>query len=304
MALPLPLLLLIPNVVALLAAATIADLSQPLAILTFFLSLLSGLIVGFSLGLIGGGGSIIAVPLLLYIVGMDDVHAAIGTSALAVGVIAAINAYAHKRKSNVNLKMGLMFALPGAAGAYLGAQVGSITQGNHLLMLFAALMAAVAVKMMVDSKKEAPKHKNLQQDTGNNANSIGRVLLHSLKGKRNHLSLTLPLGFAVGFAAGFFGIGGGFLIMPALLYSTDLTMAQAIGTSLVSVSTFGFTSASSYLGTGQVDLFIAAIFVVGGGLGGIAGAKYSSRTKNQLLARIFALVLIAVALYVTYRGLA
>lgn len=292
------LLLLIANVVALLIAA-IADL--PVPILVFFLTLLSGLIVGFSLGLIGGGGSIIAVPLLLYVVGMDDVHAAIGTSALSVGVIAAINAYAHKRKSNVNLRVGLMFALPGAAGAYLGAQIGSITPGNHLLLLFAALMIAVAVKMLVDSKKRAPKH-NSRQESGNNLNSIGRMLLHSLKGKRNHYYPIIPLGFAVGFAAGFFGIGGGFLIVPALLYSTDLTMTQVIGTSLISVSTFGFTSASSYLSTGQVDLFIAAILVAGGSIGGLVGARYSPRANNQLLARIFALVLIAVALYVTYQG--
>ena len=135
------LLLLIPNVVALLAAAAIAYLSVP--ILIFFLALLSGLIVGFSLGLIGGGGSIIAVPLLLYVVGMNDVHAAIGTSGLSVGVIAAINAYAQKRKSNVNLRMGLMFALPGAAGAYLGAQIGSIAPGTTcyccLLLLWSRL---------------------------------------------------------------------------------------------------------------------------------------------------------------------
>lgn len=105
---------------------------QPITIL---LSLISGIAVGFSLGLIGGGGSILAVPLLIYVVGVADPHVAIGTSALAVAVNGLTNMIHHKKKGHVKVKEGLAFAFPGVAGALVGAQLGLLTPANNLLLL-------------------------------------------------------------------------------------------------------------------------------------------------------------------------
>ena len=117
---------------------------------TILLSLMSGAIVGFSLGFIGGGGSILAVPLLLYVVGVEDPHVAIGTSALAVSINAAINLLHHARKRNVKFREGLVFAIPGVVGTIIGSQLGLLTPPSSLILLFALLMLVMAAKMLVN----------------------------------------------------------------------------------------------------------------------------------------------------------
>ena len=121
--------------------------------LTILLSLISGAIVGFSLGLIGGGGSILAVPLLLYVVGITDAHIAIGTSALAVGVNALTNMVHHYRRGYVKIKEGLRFAVPGVAGTIVGSQLGLLTPSNGLLILFGIFMIIISVRMLRQSTK-------------------------------------------------------------------------------------------------------------------------------------------------------
>jgi len=252
--------------------------------LVLFLSIVSGIVVGFSLGLIGGGGSVLAVPLLLYVVGVRDVHVAIGTSALAVGAIAAINLIGHKRKNHVQLKQGLVFALPGIGGTLLGAQLGLLTPSDNLLIFFAGFMAIVAALML---KKKATKH---DVQTSNHQTTV-------LLSKRN-----IPLsGFFVGSLAGYFGIGGGFLIVPMMMYSGGLNIIQAIGTSLVSVSSFGLTTASRYFVAGQVDIIVAALLILGGVVGGYFGAKTSEKIPKEELSKIFAILLFVVSTYIIIR---
>jgi uncharacterized protein len=113
---------------------------QTYSLLTILLSLVSGTVVGFSLGLIGGGGSILAVPLLIYVVGVADTHIAIGTSALAVGVNALSNMIDHHKRGHVKIKEGLIFAIPGIFGSIFGAQLGLLTPSNKLLVLFGIFM--------------------------------------------------------------------------------------------------------------------------------------------------------------------
>ena len=254
--------------------------------LVIFLSVFSGIIVGFSLGLIGGGGSVLAVPLLLYVVGVRDVHAAIGTSALAVGVIAAINLLGHKRKNHVKFRQGLAFALPGIGGTLLGAQLGLLTPSANLLLFFAVFMGVIAVLML---RKKASKH-----DVQSSAKQTTMML-----SKKN-----IPLsGFFVGTLAGYFGIGGGFLIVPTLMYSGGLSIIDAIGTSLVSVSAFGLTTASSYLVAGNVDLLIASMFVIGGVVGGLFGINLTDKIPKQKLTKIFAVLLFVIAGYIVIQSL-
>jgi uncharacterized membrane protein YfcA len=255
------------------------ELLDPIII---FLSIISGVIVGFSLGMIGGGGSVLAVPLLLYVVGIRDTHLAIGTSALAVGVIAGINLLSHKKLGNIRIKKGLFFAVPGIAGTLVGAQLGLWTPAENLLILFAGFMGVIGFLML---KRKATKH-----EVTNRNSSL--ILL------KKNVSLS---GFSVGVLAGYFGIGGGFLIVPTIMYSGGLNIIQAIGTSLVSVSSFGLTTAARYFVAGQVDIIIAALLIVGGVVGGYFGAKTSERIPKENLSKIFAALLFVIATYIVIR---
>ena len=249
--------------------------------LTIFLSIISGILVGSSLGLLGGGGSVLAVPLLLYVVGVKDAHVAIGTSALAIGVIAAINLINNRKKGNLNFKKGISFALPGIPGTLIGSQLGLWTPAENLLVLFAIFMGGVGFLMI---KKKVSK---IEIISGNSK----LVLL------KKNLSF---YGFSVGFLAGYFGIGGGFLIVP-MMYSGGLGIVQAIGTSLVSVSSFGFVTAGRYIVAGNIDFAIAMLFILGGIFGGYIGIKASEKIPKENLVKIFAFVLFGIASYIIIR---
>lgn len=121
---------------------------QTLSLLQLVLGGLSGVLVGFVLGLVGGGGSILAVPLMLYLVGVDNPHVAIGTSALAVAANALSNLFVHARRGNVRWPCASVFALAGVAGAYLGSSLGKAVDGQRLLALFAVLMVVIGLQML------------------------------------------------------------------------------------------------------------------------------------------------------------
>ena len=252
------------------------ELVDPVVI---FLSVVSGIIVGFSLRLVGGGGSVLAVPLLLYVVGIHDTHLAIGTSALAVGLIAGIVLLIQRKLSDVCIKKGLLFSIPGILGTIIGAQLGLLTPSENLLVFFGGFMIIIAILMLRGNSLK-------QRISSNNANLI--IL-------KKNVSLS---GFFVGIVAGFFGIGGGFLIIPSMMYSGSLNIVQAVGTSMISVSFFGATTAARYLIAGQVDLVIAALLVMGGLIGGLFGTKLAMKIPKQNLLRIFATLLFVVASYV------
>ena len=254
-----------------------------LEFIPIFLSVFSGIAVGFTLGLIGGGGSVLAVPLLLYVVGVKDVHSAIGTSALAVGVIAAINLLGHKKKGNLKIKKGIAFALPGLFGAFFGAQLGLWTPSENLLLFFAIFMAIVGLLML---RRKTAKYDVVQSTPS-----------YTILSKKS-----VPLsGFFVGMMAGYFGIGGGFLIVPSLMYFGGLNIIEAIGTSLMSVSSFGLTTAASYFIAGNVDLLIATLFVIGGALGGFVGINITEKISKKILTKTFAILLFVIAGYIILR---
>ncbi len=239
----------------------------------------SGLLVGTSLGLIGGGGSILAIPLLIYLVGYDHPHAAIGTSALAVGVNAYLNLIMHRKKGHVNSRSGLAFTVPGLVGVLAGAQLGLDTSGKELLFLFAILMFVIAFLMFRRSYHEETRQIDPQKH-----------------GNHSWPKITL-MGLAVGFGSGFFGIGGGFLIVPGLMYSAGLAIIEAVGTSLLSVGSFGLLTAARYSLSGDINLLVSAFFITGGIFGGLIGTSLSSRMNGKTLTRLFSVVIIAVAVY-------
>ena len=214
--------------------------------LQYFLGAISGGLVGFVLGLVGGGGSILAVPLMVYVVGVPSPHVAIGTSALAVAANAATGLGSHARHGHVKWKCALLFAISGMAGAAAGSTAGKNFDGQKLLFLFALVMIAVGILML--------RRRGQAGDAG--------VRL----GRENAPKL-VAYGFGAGLFSGFFGIGGGFLIVPGLIAATGMPMLNAVGSSLVGVTAFGVTTAANYAISGLVDWPLALLFIVGG-LGG------------------------------------
>ena len=223
------------------------------------LGLASGSLVGFSLGLVGGGGSILAVPLLVYLVGVSDPHVAIGTSAIAVAANAAVNLVNHARAGNVKWRCASVFALAGMAGAFLGSTLGKVIEGQKLLALFAIVMMAVGALM-------------LQGRAGTGEPSV--------RLNRENLPKLFALGGLTGALSGFFGIGGGFLIVPALIAATGMPILYAVGSSLVAVTAFGLTTAVNYALSGLVDWYLAALFISGGVVGGMLGAGSEARSPR------------------------
>jgi len=249
-----------------------------LSMLQTMLAVASGSVVGFSLGLVGGGGSILAVPLLVYVVGLDNPHVAIGTSAIAVALNAAANLATHARAGNVKWRCATVFAMAGVAGAFLGSTLGKMMDGHKLLALFAVLMMVVGALMLRDRAR-----------TGDPAVTLSRENFPKLVG----------LGLSAGLLSGFFGIGGGFLIVPALMLAAGMPILNAIGSSLVSVTAFGLTTAGNYAWSGLVDWPLAGLFVAGGVLGGLLGARAAKFLSGRrgALTTAFAALIFVVALY-------
>ena len=248
------------------------------------LGLASGALVGFSLGLVGGGGSILAVPLMVYVVGVPDAHVAIGTSAIAVAANAAVNLSNHARGGTVMWSCALTFAAAGIAGAFAGSIFGKMLDGERLLALFALLMLVIAVLML---------------------KTRSRIGLPDVQMSWANTPAIVGLGLATGTLSGFFGIGGGFLIVPALMLATGMPIMNAVSSSLVAVTAFGLTTAASYAYSGLISWGLAGLFIAGGIAGGLIGTR-SARllsARRGALNIVFAAVIIAVALYMLARNI-
>lgn len=247
------------------------------------LSVASGSLVGFVLAVLGSGGSILALPLLVYVVGYGgDPHVAIGTTALAVAASAAFNAWRHRAGGNVRFRTGLLVAVPGAAAALVGAQVGLLTDGDRILALFALVLLLVAWRMWRGTGlADAPPADRFPPGAW----------------KR-----LVPLGAFVGLLSGFFGIGGGFLVVPALVWAGRLDLRTAVGTSLVAVAAFGLATATRYALADRLDLPVAGLFAAGALVGGLVGTRVAGRLPQERLRHFLAAALVLVAGYMLWRN--
>ncbi len=248
------------------------------------LGLASGALVGFSLGLVGGGGSILAVPLMVYVVGVPDAHVAIGTSAIAVAANAAVNLSNHARGGTVIWTCALTFAAAGMIGAFLGSIFGKMIDGQKLLALFGLLMLVIAMLML---------------------KTRARLGLPDVQMSWTNMPAIVGLGVATGTLSGFFGIGGGFLIVPALMLATGMSILNAVSSSLVAVTAFGLTTAASYAWSGLISWGLAGLFIAGGIAGGLFGTRFARllSARRGALNMVFAAVIIVVALYMLVRTL-
>jgi uncharacterized protein len=248
------------------------------------LALFCGVLVGFSLGLVGGGGSVLAVPLMVYVVGVPEPHIAIGSSAIAVATNAAINLSNHARGGTVIWPVAFAFAAAGIIGAFLGSLLGKMLDGQKLLALFALVMLVISMLML---------------------KTRARIGIPDVKMSMANLPAVAGLGLATGSLSGFFGIGGGFLIVPALMLATGMPIMNAVSSSLVAVTAFGLTTAASYAWSGLVSWKLAGLFIAGGIAGGLAGTRLARHLSERrgALNIVFSAVIAAVALYMLTRSL-
>jgi len=245
------------------------------------LAFLSGGFSGFSLGVVGGGGSVLATPLLIYLVGIAPAHVAIGTGAVAVSVNAYVSFLSQMGTGRIRWREAILFALIGMVGAYIGSTLGKSLNGDKVVFLFGFAMIGIGLTMLKPIRAEKL-----------NADSETRF------------STIVLAAFAVGIAAGFFGIGGGVLVVPGLVLATGMPMINAAATSLLAVGTFGLTTAINYAFSGLIDWRIAVEFMAGGFLGaylGVKAALYLSRYKGALN-KAFSILIFGVAAYVLYRS--
>lgn len=241
-----------------------------------FLVIIAALAMGFVLGLLGGGGSIMAVPILVYLVGMSE-KVGIATSLLVVGATSAIAAGFHARAGNVAWRTGLIFGGFAMLGAYLGGQLARFIPGEVLLGAFALVML-VSAGMMLRRKKQA--------DEPSDAEHVRPALLR-----------LIPMGLGVGLLTGMVGAGGGFVIVPALVVLAGMPMRRAIGTSLAVIALNSFAGFAGYLSHLEIDFGVALTFIVASVVGTFLGTWASHRIDASRLRTGFAyFVLIAGAL--------
>jgi uncharacterized membrane protein YfcA len=250
---------------------------------TIIATLISGGAIGLILGLVGGGGSILAVPLLVYVVGIGSTHAAIGTASVAVSANALASLVGHARAGNVKWRCASVFALAGVVGAAIGAELGKAFDGQRLLALFGLLMVGVGFSMLRKRRTALAPDVRLTRESA-------EALLPRL----------IPIGLVTGLAAGFFGIGGGFLIVPGLMLAAAMPLPYAVGSSLIVVTALGMTTAGSYAISGLVDWPITGLLIAGGILGTLSGIFIGKKLgkRDGLLERGFAILVVAIGAYV------
>jgi uncharacterized protein len=231
------------------------------------------LVVGVALGLLGGGGSILTVPLLVYVLGVEA-KSAIATSLLVVGVTASAALILHARAKRVQWRTGLLFGAAGMVGAYLAGRLAEAIPGVVLLVAFGLMMLVTAIAML---RGRSP---SLDAETSGPM-PIGKVLLE---------------GFAVGGVTGLVGAGGGFLVVPALVLLGGVPMHVAVGTSLVVVALKSFAGFAGYLGHASIDWTLAAVITSAAVIGSLFGAVWASRIPQRALRRGFAIFVLVMGI--------
>ena len=253
-------------------------------------ALLIGAFVGIVVGSLGAGGGILSVPILVYILGQDP-HQATGLSLIIVGLTAAVSLATRARSGNVAWREGALFALAGLVGTWAGSALGPLVPARALMLSFCALLGAVAVFMVRSQLR--PSVASSSDEAGGAADVQGPWTLVTI-------CRVVALATLTGFLTGFFGVGGGFAIVPALHLALRYPMKRASATSLlVMVITAAFGLASCTLAgtltiTAEAGVMVA-LFTAASMGGGIVGAKLTKRVSNRVLGLVFAALLVCVA---------
>ena len=241
--------------------------------------LFSGLglaVVGVSLGLLGAGGSAIAVPVLVYVARMNP-HEAVAVSLVLIGAASLLGTYLNARKGLVRWRIAAAFVPSGAVGAWLGSKLSANMSSRSLLLTFSALLFVVAGKMLLDKPHDVP-------------------------GKPSGPVIVVIAAFGIGLLTGLLGVGGGFVIVPTLIYLAHLPVRESIGTSLVVIAANSMVAFAGHMANREVDLSVLPVLLAFC-LAGIATGTYlCHRTHPSRLKRWFGLLLIGLAVFMIYNN--
>jgi len=241
------------------------------------LALFLATFIGLSLGMLGGGGSILTVPILVYILDFDP-KLSIALSLAIVGTTSLIGSYAHYKQENINIKIALIFGPVAMIGTFMGAKIAAYMSGTTQLIIFAVIMILASFFMFKDRGESEANEKEI---------SIPLVILE---------------GIVVGIITGIVGVGGGFLIVPALVLLTGISMRQAVGTSLLIISLKSFSGFLGYLGQVSIPWDFLLLFILFTGIGIIIGTKLINKIPQKLLKKTFAVFLVIMGIFILYKN--
>lgn len=243
-----------------------------------------GLLIGLSLGALGGGGSILTVPALVYVIG-QDARTATTSSLFIVGTTSVIAAIGHARSGRVRWGVGVAFGVTGIAAGFAGTAVNQLLDPDVLLLSFAVVIVVAAVGMLASSRGAEPP----TQEAG-----AAQAARRWTPGRIGRIT---GAGLLVGFVTGLFGVGGGFVVVPALTLALGLPMPQAVATSLVVISINSAGALLARVGTAHFDWAVITPFTLAAVAGSLGGKVVADRLSGTALTRAFAVLLIAVAVY-------
>jgi hypothetical protein len=279
------------------------------------LALPVGVVIGLSLGALGGGGSILTVPALVYLLGQSP-HGATMASLIIVGITALAGMVVHLRVGRVQVRAGLVFGALGAGGSYLGSRLSARVDPNLLLAAFSVLMIGAAINMLLRRRRHADPGGRRQRAArparpGVEQAGAGAVVVRTSAAQAAVAGPGRPVSplrvvvaaSVVGLLTGFFGVGGGFVVVPALVLVLGFGMSSAVGTSLLVITVNSTSALLSRLGTHvQLDVAVLVAFTAAAIVGTVVGSHIASRTKPERLISAFAALLMAVAAYTAARS--
>ncbi|MGH7015363.1 MAG: sulfite exporter TauE/SafE family protein [Stellaceae bacterium] len=241
--------------------------------------ILGGVFAGLALGMLGAGGTIIGLPLFLYLGGPQG-HAAFGTNALGVTVITVLLLVWRIRRREIDLRPGIVFTVPGLVGIAIGARLGLLYPATKLVFLLSFLILVVAVWIgYLSTRSEATE-----------PSRRARI-------ETRHLVRIVPTAFVVGLISGFFAVGGGFLVVPGLAIAAAIDLRSSARSSLVPIAAFAGLDAIEYVSAGDVRFALSGVMIVAGVAGGAVGIILGNRLRLPIIQRIFAVFLAIIAVY-------
>lgn len=259
-----------------------------------------GFLVGLSLGALGGGGSILAVPALVYAAGQTPKHATT-TSLVLVAVTAVIGMVPHWRAGRMRLGAGLVFGLAGIGGSLLGSHWNSAADPDALLLAFSGLMLVAAFAMW-RRVKNAPVEVTAAVDTRSVGAAVAAPTAARVRIDPITIAKVAVAGTVVGLLTGFFGVGGGFVIVPALVLALGFTMPEAVGTSLLVITINSVVALSTRLQAGAIEWGTVIPFTIASLIGVMVGSRLASTRDSTSLQRWFVGLLLVVAVYTAIRS--
>ena len=280
------------------------------------LALPVGILIGLSLGALGGGGSILTVPALVYLLGVGP-HSATTASLIIVGITSLVGMAAHLRADRVRVRSGIVFGVLGAGGAFVGSRLSASIHPDVLLTAFSVLLAGAAVTMLRRRARTAPPAEAPAdgwptapaQAPGRPGGGVAVLPSPSAAPPRPHQGARVsPVRVAtaatvVGLVTGFFGVGGGFAVVPALVLALGFDMPAAVGTSLLVIAINSASALLSRMGTHiHLEPGLLLAFTAAAIAGAVAGSRIASKVRPERLVGVFALLMIAVALYTVARS--